>query len=42
MMKVKKQKVKKICHKRKLKFQDYKSCLETSQIENKKNNLGEK
>ena len=36
MMKVKKQKVKKICHKRKLKFQDYKSCLETSQIENKK------
>ena len=28
---------KKVCHKRKLKFEDYKNCLEPIQIENKIN-----
>ena len=38
MMKIKKQKIqKKVCMKRKLKFQDYKNCLEAAQIENKIN-----
>ena len=35
MMKIKKQKA----QKRKLKFQDYKNCLEAAQIENKINNF---
>ena len=29
-----------MCHKKKFKFQDYKNCLEASQIENKINHLG--
>ena len=37
-MKIKKQKAKKMYHK-KLKFQDYKNCLEVPQIENKINHL---
>ena len=30
---------KKVCHQRKLKFQDYKNCLEAAQFENKVNHL---
>ena len=36
-MKIKKQKTQKCIIKRKLKFKDYKNCLETAQIENKIN-----
>ena len=40
MMKIKKAKgIKKCVIKRKLKFQDYKNCLEAAQIENKINHL---
>ena len=40
MMKIKKQKApKKYVIKRKIKFQDYKSCLEASQIKSKINHL---
>ena len=36
MMKIKKKKAhKKMCHKKKLKFQDYKNCLEVAQVERK-------
>ena len=42
-MRVKKQKVQKNCFmKRKLKFKDYKNCLEEDKIENKINHLEEK
>ena len=34
-MQVKNQKIKKMCHKKKFKFEDYKNCLETTQLENK-------
>ena len=40
MIKTKKQKGTKMCvKKRKLKFQDYKNCLEAAQVENKINHL---
>ena len=40
MMKIKKQKAPKKCAiKRKIKFQDYKSCLEAAQIKSKINHL---
>ena len=39
MMKIKKQNAQKSVIKRKLKFQDYKNCLEAAQIENKINHL---
>ena len=35
-MKIKKQKTQKIVPEKSLKFKDYKKCLETAQIENKK------
>ena len=36
MMKIKKKKaLKKMCHKKKLKFQNYKNCLEVAQVERK-------
>ena len=38
-MKTKKQKAQKVWHKKTLRFEDYKSCLETSQIESKINQL---
>ena len=34
-----KQKAQKVSHKKKLKFQDYKNCLEAAQIENKISHL---
>ena len=34
-MQVKNQKIKKMCHKKKFKFEDYKNYLETTQLENK-------
>ena len=37
MMKIKKQKIQKSVHEKKLKFQDYKNSLEAAQIENKIN-----
>ena len=43
MIKIKKAKgTKKCVIKRKLKFQDYKNCLEAAQIENEINHLGKK
>ena len=42
MMKIKKKKTQKSVIKRKLKFQDYKNCLEAVQIENKINHLQKK
>ena len=36
VLKIKKQKAK-MCHKRKLKFQDYKNCLGATQLKNKIN-----
>ena len=40
---IKKQKAQKVCHKKKLKFENYKNCLEATQLENKpsrkKNNI---
>ena len=39
MVKIKKWKEKKYVIKRKLKFEDYKSCLEGTQLENKINHL---
>ena len=42
MMKIKKQKEQKSVSKRKLKFQDYENCLETSQIENQTNYIRKK
>ena len=38
-MKTKKQKAERSVIKRKLKFEDYRNCLEAAQIENKINNL---
>ena len=38
-MKIKKQKTQKIVIKQKLKFEDYKHCLEATQLENKINQL---
>ena len=32
---IKKQKAQKVCHKKKLKFENYKNCLEATQLENK-------
>ena len=38
MMKKRKQNAQKVCHKKnKLKFEDYKNCLEAAQIDNKTN-----
>ena len=38
VVKIKKSKShKEVCHEKKRKFQDYKACLETNQLENKKN-----
>ena len=36
-IKTKSQRHKKVCHKKKLKFEDYKHCLEATQLENKTN-----
>ena len=33
-VKIKSKRQKKLCHKRKLKFQNYKSCLETTKLDN--------
>ena len=41
-MMIKKQKAQKSVIKRKLKFEDYKNCLEADQIENKINHLEKK
>ena len=42
-MKIKKGKqIKKVCHKTKLKFEDYKQCLEATKFENKINQLEKK
>ena len=38
-MKLKKQKAKKVCHKKTLKFQNYKNCLEAIQPESKINHV---
>ena len=38
-MKMKKQKTQKVCHKKKLKFEDYKHCLEETQLENEINQI---
>ena len=39
MMKKRKQNAQKVYHKKKLKFEDYKNCLEAAQIDNKINHL---
>ena len=39
VVKIKKQKTQKICHKKTLKFQDYKNSLEATQLENKLNHI---
>ena len=40
MMNIKKiKRPKNMCHKKKIKFEDYKNCLEAAQIENKINHL---
>ena len=38
-VKIKKKRWKNVCHKKKLKFDDYKTCLEETEIENKINHL---
>ena len=35
VVKIKKQRYKKVCHKRKIKFENYKSCLKATQLEDK-------
>ena len=39
VVKIKKQKARKVCKKRKLKFENYKNCLKPTQLENKINHL---
>ena len=39
IVKIKKQKTQKRCHKKTLKFQDYKNSLEATRLENKLNHL---
>ena len=36
-VKIKKQKTQIMCHKKKIKFEDYKNCLEATQVKNKMN-----
>ena len=39
VLKIKKQKTQKVCHKKKFKFENYKNCLEATQLENKINHI---
>ena len=39
VVKIKKQKAQKVYHKKKFKFENYKNCLEATQLENKINHI---
>ena len=41
-VKIKNQKHRKVCHKKKIKFENYKNCLEATQLEKKINHLEKK
>ena len=42
VVKIEKQRAEKVCHKMRIKFENYKNCLEATQLENKINRLENK